>query len=303
MRLGISLPTAGTLATTDAIAQIAEGAERIGLDSLWTFERLLAPTSGAEMNGQVVPLPEEYAKVFSPLEVLAFAAARTSTITLGTSILVAPLHNPAALGRSLATVDQLSNGRVVLGLGQGWMRQEFEAAGVSMARRGPRFAEFVAALRAVWGPDPVAFDGEFYTIAESNVGPKPVQAGGPSIIVGSTSPAGIQRTAGLGLGLNPIWFGDWEALEGAVQAFRIAADKAGHDVGTLPVVLRVNASIADEPTGEGPTPSGSPEQIVEAIPRLERIGVTELFWTMSRPVDEQLALAERLVQLTGRSAQ
>lgn len=297
MRLGISLPTAGPLATTDAIAEIAEGAERIGLDSVWSFERLLSPTAGGEYDGQVVPLPDEYARVFSPLEVLAFAAARTSRVSLGTSVLVALLHNPAALGRSLATLDQLSNGRMIVGLGQGWMRQEFAAAGVPPTPRGPRFSEFVGALRAVWGADPVAVDGEFYVIAESAVGPKPVQAGGPPIVVGSATPAGIKRTAGLGLGLNPIWFGDWEMLEGAVKAFRAAAGEAGHDPDILPVVLRVNSSIADEPTGDGPTPTGSPEEIVEAIPRLEKIGVTEVFWTMGRPVDEQLELAERLVEL------
>jgi probable F420-dependent oxidoreductase len=299
VKLGISLPTTGSTASADTISTVAETAERIGLDSVWTFERLLSPTAGGQMNGQVVPLPDAYSSVFSPLEVLGFAAARTTRITLGTSIVVALLHNPADLARRFATLDQLSGGRVVAGLGQGWMAQEFEAAGVPLSRRGPRFTEFIEALRAVWGPDPVSYEGSFYRIQPSNIGPKPVRTGGVPILAGAASPGGISRAAQLGLGLNPVWFG-WEALEGTVQAFRAAAAEAGHDPATLPVVVRVNQFPAAEPTADGASPTGSPEQIAEAIPRLERIGVTEVLWNLDEgPMDEQL---RRLTELAGVSA-
>jgi probable F420-dependent oxidoreductase len=298
MRLGITLPTTGP-ASADTIGTVADTAERIGLDTIWTFERLLSPTAGGLMNGQPVPLPDAYNSVYAPLEVLAFAAARTSRITLGTSIMVALLHNPADLARRFATLDRLSGGRVVAGVGQGWMAQEFEAAGVPLNRRGAGFTEFIEALRAVWGPDPVSHDGRFYRIESSNVGPKPMQAGGIPIIAGAASPGGIRRAAQLGLGLNPVWFG-WEALEGTVEAFRAAADEAGHDPATLPVVVRVNQFPAAEPTADGASLTGSPEQIAEAFPRLERIGVTEVLWTFDEgPVEEQLP---RLTELVGASA-
>lgn len=298
MKLGITLPTTGSTTSADTISTVAETAERIGLDTVWTFERLLSPTAGGLMNGQTVPLPDAYDSVLAPLEVLAFAAARTSRITLGTSIMVALLHNPADIARRFATLDRLSGGRVVAGLAQGWMAQEFETAGVPLNRRGPRFSEFIEALRAVWGPDPVSYDGRFYRIAESNVGPKPVRAGGIPILAGAASPGGIQRAARLGLGLNPVWFG-WEALEGTVEAYRAAAAEAGHDPATLPVVVRVNQFPAAGPTAEGASPTGSPAQILEAIPRLERIGVTELLWTFDEgPVEEQLP---RLAELVGAS--
>lgn len=296
MRIGIALPTAGPTASGDAIATVADTAERIGLDAVWSFERQLAPTAGGIMNGQRIPLPAAYDSVFSPLEVLAFVAARTSRVTLGTSVVVALLHNPVALGRSLATLDQLSGGRVVAGLGQGWMVQEFETAGVPFAGRGARFTEFVEALRAVWGPDPVSYDGRSYRIEESTIGPKPVREGGVPIIVGAGSPGAIRRTAELGLGLNPIWFG-WEALEGAVQAFGTAAAEAGHDPAQLPVVLRVNAFPAAEATADGASPVGSIEQVAEALPRLERLGVTEIFWNFDGPVEEQLPRLEALAAL------
>jgi probable F420-dependent oxidoreductase len=299
MRLGIALPTTGDSASAETITEVASTAERIELDSLWTFERLLSPTAGGQMNGQTVPLPDAYKSVLAPLEVLAFAAAHTSRITLGTSVVVALLHNPADLARRFATLDRLSGGRVVAGLAQGWMAQEFEAAGVPLSNRGPRFSEFIEAVRALWGPDPVSYDGRFYRIEESHVGPKPVRAGGIPILAGAASPGGIRRAARLGLGLNPVWFG-WEALEGTVQAFRAAAAEAGHDPETLPVVVRVNQFPAAEPTDDGASPTGSPEQILEAIPRLEAIGVTELLWNLDDdgPLEDQLS---RLAQLAGAS--
>src|SRR5919202_4076810 len=258
MRLGVALPTTGDSASAETITEVAATAERIGLHSLWTFERLLAPTAGGQMDGQTITLPDAYKSVFSPLEVLAFAAAHTSRITLGTSIMVALLHNPADLARRFATLDRLSGGgRVVAGLGQGWMAQEFETAGVPLTNRGPRFSEFIEVMRAAWGPDPVSYDGRFYRVQESSVGPKPVQGSVP-ILAGAASPGGIRRAARLGLGLNPVWFG-WEALEGTVQAYRAAAAEAGHDPATLPVVVRVNQFVAAEPTEDGASPTGSPE--------------------------------------------
>lgn len=294
MKLGLGLPTAGDLADADAITQAAEGAERIGLDSIWTFERLLSPVGGVEMGGQKVSLPEAYKSVYAPLEVLAYAAAKTTRVTLGTSVIVALLHNPVDLARRFATLDQLSNGRVFVGLGQGWMDQEFEAAGVPKSRMGAGFADFVGALRAAWGPDPAGFDGEHYRFTESWVGPKPVQAGGPPVVVAASAPASVRRTARLGFGSNPIWFG-WEATAAAVQGFRDAVTEAGGDPDERPVVVRVNGSVTEKPDGREPTLTGSPEQAAEALPRLERLGVTEVLWSMDVPVDDQLGLMSQLV--------
>lgn len=294
VKLGLSLPSAGPGASPGAIATVAETADRIGLDSLWLFERLLSPIGEIDMFGQKRPMPEIYNTVYSPLETLAYAAARTSRIRLGTSIMVALLHNPVALARSMATLDQLSGGRVVAGLGQGWMPQEFDAAGVDMARQGAGFAEFIEAVRAVWGPDPVSFEGRHYSITPSRLNPKPAQPGGPPIIVGASTPASIRRTARMKLGLNPLWFG-WEALERTVGAFHTAAREAGVDPVELPVVVRVNEPLTTKPA-EGDAPLvGSPDQVAESLPRLEQLGVTEIFWAPGDDVDETLALMERLV--------
>ncbi|WP_232666977.1 TIGR03619 family F420-dependent LLM class oxidoreductase [Pseudonocardia sp. TRM90224] len=293
MRFGITLPTTGAGAGPAEIASVAEAAERVGAHSVWTFERLLAPTAKVMNSGYEMELPEAYRSVYSPLEVLAFVAARTTTISLGTSVLVAPLHNPVALARSVATVDQLSGGRAVLGLGQGWMQQEFDTAGVPMAGRGARFSELVEAMRAVWGPDPVSYSGEFYSVPESYVGPKPANPAGVPVLAGAVSPGGIARAARHGLGLNPIFFG-WEALEGAVAAFRTASEEAGRDPAEQRVVLRVNGGFADAPDPDGPSPAGTVDQVTEAVPRLERLGVTEIFWD---PPGERGPHLERLGRL------
>src|SRR4029453_8074643 len=160
VRIGVHLPVAGRRASAETIARVAEEAERIGLDSVWTWERLMRPTVPIAMGGAggpVMDAPEDFGVVYDPIETLTYIAARTSRITLGTSVLDALFHSPIILARRLATLDRLSEGRLVVGLGQGWMPQEFEAAGIPMARRGAGFEEHIEAMRAVWGPNPVRF--------------------------------------------------------------------------------------------------------------------------------------------------
>jgi len=296
MELGIALPQSGPSATAAAIRDVATGAERLGLASVWVFERQLRPLVDMSQGGAAPgPLPEVYASVHDPLETLAFAAAVTERVTLGTSILIAPLHPPVVLGRRLATLDQLSGGRVLAGLGQGWMPQEFATAGVPTAARGDRFEEWVQAVRAVWGPDPVTFDGRFYTVPEAQIGPKPVRPGGPPIITGAFAPPALARAGRMGLGLNP---GAWsfDALEGSLGVWRDAARGAGHDPEALPVVLRVNGDVTERPADRRSPATGSPEQVAEDLDRLDGMGVQHVFWAMGAPVDEQL---DRLAGLQG----
>jgi probable F420-dependent oxidoreductase len=302
MDFGLTLPTAGPYATVEAITLVAMEAERIGLDSLWTFERLLSPTEPVAMGDQRFPMPETYNTVYSPLEVLAFVAAKTARIRLGTSIISVLLHNPPALGRSLATLDQLSQGRIVAGLGQGWMREEFQAAGTAPDRVGEGFTEFIEAMHAVWGPDPVSHDGRFYTITSSMINPKPVQHGGPPIIVGATAPAAIRRAARLGLGFNPV-LASWEGLEASIAVFRSAERQAGHEPGSLPVVVRVNNSLTDSPLDQRGPLEGSVEQVVEELPRLYALDVNEVFWSMEyTPIEPEIQIQrmERLLQQHGK---
>jgi probable F420-dependent oxidoreductase len=294
MKLGLTLPTAGA-PSPESIVQVAESAERIGLASVWTFERLLVPVNGAIAIGgeDAVPLPDGYGSVWDPIETLAYVAARTRTITLGTSVIDAVLHSPIVLARRLATLDRLCGGRLVAGIGVGWMSAEYEAAGVPEEQRGPRLGEHITAMRKAWGPDPVEHDGRFYRIAPSHVGPKPTRPDGVPLLAGSMAPAAIERAGRLGVGLNPIMMG-WEMLDFALTTFRAAAEKAGHE--SLPVVLKVNGSVTPSPVDTREPLTGGVEQVLEDLDRVRAAGIDHVAWVMDTDPDEQLAVMADLLR-------
>ena len=296
VRIGVHLPIAGPGASAEGIAQVAEEAERIGLDSVWTWERLMRPTVPIAMGGAggpVMEAPEDFGLVYDPIETLTYVAARTSRITLGTSVLDALFHSPIILARRLATLDQLSQGRLVVGLGQGWMPQEFEAAGISMRRRGAGFEEHIEAMRAVWGPNPVHFAGRFYRIPEADIGPKPQQPGGPRILAGAAAPPAVERAARLGLGLTLVIF-DWASVRDSIETFRVAAGAAGIDPDTLPVMLQVNGNVTTTPLDERGPLIGSPEQVASDLEQARQLGVEHVYWNSE---DDPLAQLPLLAQL------
>lgn len=296
VELGVHLPVAGRGASPEVIAEVAEEAERIGLDSVWSWERLMRPTVPIAMGGPggpVMDAPEDFGTVYDPIETLSYVAARTSRIAVGTSVLDALFQSPIVLARRLATLDRLSGGRLIAGIGQGWMEQEFQAAGVSMKRRGAGFEEHLLAMRAVWGPDPVHFDGRFYRIPEADIGPKPFRPGGPRLLAGAASPSAIERAGRLGVGLTLVIF-DWETIRASIDTFRAAAAAAGIDPDILPVMLQVNGNVTAEPQDERGPLIGSPEQVVADIDRAARLGVVHIYWNTDDDPLRQLPLLAQL---------
>jgi len=298
MEISIALPHTGKFASPETIAYAAEEAERRGYAAVWVLERLLRPIdSRPSPEKPSTTMPESYANVYDPLETLAYIAAKTERIKLGTSIIDALFHMPAILARRFATLDRLSGGRLIAGLGQGYSPEEFAAANVPMSRRGAGFEEFIEAMRAAWGPDPVHFSGRFYEIPESQINPKPAQEGGPPVIIAAMQKPAVERAGRLGFGLNPL-APSWEALEAAVSAFREAAHAAGHDPAVLLLVVRANTVVGEEiAENERPPLGGSPEQVAEDLERLREMQVDELFFDMNRfsiPVEEQFQALERL---------
>jgi alkanesulfonate monooxygenase SsuD/methylene tetrahydromethanopterin reductase-like flavin-dependent oxidoreductase (luciferase family) len=159
--LGFGLPVSGAWATPEAMVRFARRAEELGYASLWTFQRLLYP-----VRAELGPM---YRSVHDPLISLAYVAGVTQRIRLGLAIVNAPFYAPLVLAKQLTTLDVVSGGRLDAGLGLGWSREEFAAAGVSLDRRGARMEEYVACLRAIWSEDPVRFDGTFYSVPEAHV--------------------------------------------------------------------------------------------------------------------------------------
>ena len=176
MEIGFGAPVSGAWATPQNLAAFAVAAETAGYSSLWSFQRLLIPV-GSSME----PV---YQSVLDPMAALSFAAAVTSRIRLGVAVVNLPFVSPGYLAKQAASVDVLSGGRHDLGLGIGWMPEEFALTGAEMARRGARSAEYVQVLRALWSGAAAAYDGEFYHVPAGTQAPAPVQPGGPPILLG-----------------------------------------------------------------------------------------------------------------------
>ncbi len=302
MRVGISLPQLGPQASPEALVKVARRAEEIGYDSVWVLERILWPLNPKEPYPAAPDgkLPETYQSVLDPIETLTFAAAHTTKIQLGTSVLVMPYHSPIQLARRIASLDVLSGGRTLVGVGVGWSHDEFEAVGTPFERRGARCDEFLQVLIELWTKDPVKFEGEFYRIPESMVGPKPVQKPHPPVYLAGFGQYTFDRAAKFADGWNPAGVMSFEALEGTIKQFQRTARNAGRD--NMEIVLRSFTMVFPQPAGPNRTPmTGSLEQIREDVARLREIGVTHLIqspptigFDPSARIDQMLETLEQL---------
>jgi probable F420-dependent oxidoreductase len=301
--VGIALPQYGAIASRETILRVAVEAEKMGLASLWVSDRLLLPTRPKEtFDGD--PWPEIFATVYDPIEMLTFVAARTRKVKLGTSVMSALFQNPVTLARRFATLDRLSDGRAIAGLGQGDFRDEFEAANVPIKRRGRGFEEFVGAVRAVWGADPVSFTGDFYNIPKSRIGPKPVQSGGIPMLLGAFAPASLERAARIADGIMPAAGRSTtiEKLGQTINTFHDLVLRVGRDPEKIRWILRVHNVLGQEKAAEPRALlGGTPQQAAEDLSRLKELGIDHVFYDMNYPaqvpIDAQLVLLRRLMRL------
>lgn len=248
MDVSLSLPQLGRLGTPENVASVAAGAERLGFTTGWVLDRLLAPVEPRSPypGSPDGALPEPYTSCLDPLATLAFAAAGTTTLGLGTSVLNLPWYRPLDLARRLATLDVLSGGRLRLGFGLGWSADEYRGLGVPFHRRGRAADEALAALLALWGSDPVEFHGDGLDVAPSRSGPKPVRT--PPIYFAAFTEAGLRRIARFGDGWLPI------GLPPTVVApmwrhLRELTEQQGRDPAGQRLVVRANAAVTARPDG------------------------------------------------------
>jgi probable F420-dependent oxidoreductase len=263
MDLGFGLPVSGGWATPENVVTVARRAEELGYSTLWTFQRLLVPESAS--------LPPVYTSVLDPVVTLAYAAAFTERVELGTAIVNAPFLAPVVLAKQLATLDVLARGRALAGLGLGWAREEFAAVGVPFERRGARAEEYLRCLDAIWADDPVRFDGEFYQVPPSTILPKPVRR--PPVLLGGDAPAALDRAGRMADGWISRSRFDLRELGPAVARVRTAAERAGRDPEALRFVCRGVAVV-------GPRTrllTGTLDEIRGDFPALAAQGITEAF--------------------------
>ena len=278
MRVGFLLPQLGPVSSREAIVRVARRGEELGFDCLWVVDRLLYPVK-PQSNYPGTPdgsLPEQYKRVFDPLATLSFVAGRTERIGLGTSVLDMPYYNPVMLARQLTTLDLLSNGRLKVGFGQGWSKDEHDAAGASLKMRAERADEFIGVLNAIWTTDPVEFHGKYFQIPRSFIQPKPVQKPHPPIYLAAYSPGALKRAATLANGWLPVGI-PIDNLKEMTTQLRTMAQNAKRNPNDLKVILLANIDVTSQPSDKNrSTFTGNLEQLKNDIEAARAIGIEEL---------------------------
>ncbi|WP_107423161.1 MULTISPECIES: TIGR03619 family F420-dependent LLM class oxidoreductase [Streptomyces] len=276
LRLGLGLPQTGTYDLTADVTEVARAAEELGYDSVWVLERLMRPEEPLD-DMYLVPgmrWADYFRSVADPLVTLSLAAAVTERVRLGTAVLVGPLHQPLLLARALASLDAAGGGRLVAGLGTGWSRDEYAAAGAEHAARGAALDELLDVCAAVWGPDPAAYEGRRTRFSPSAIGPKPARPI-PVLLAGGTDKA-LRRLVRRADGWLPSMLSNEQI---AATRSRIAelAGEAGRDPAELSTTVRAAVQLTDRPVeGRRRPHHGNVEQIVSDLTGAVRAGVQEV---------------------------
>jgi probable F420-dependent oxidoreductase len=298
VNIGFGAPVSGAWATPENITSFARAAEQAGYRSLWSFQRLLVP-AGSGME----PV---YQSVLDPMAALAFAAAVTSRIRLGIAVINMPFVSPAYLAKQAASLDVLSAGRHELGLGIGWMPEEFALTGATMARRGARTEEYLQVLRTLWSGPTAGFSGEFYQVPAGTQAPAPVQPGGPPILLGGMARPALERIGRIADGWVTSSRTNLTRIGELIGVVRSSAAEAGRDPDAVRIVCRGVVRAGDPvlgPDGSRLRLSGSIDQIRADTEWLGSQGVTELFYDLNwdphigSPDADPVGAAGRAVEL------
>jgi probable F420-dependent oxidoreductase len=290
MKYGAFLPHIGPLARGDVVTNIrmtAQTAEALGFDSVWAADHIVIPqqigsrypytTTGAFPMDPTEPLLE-------PLSVLSFVAACTTKVRLGTAVLVLPHRNAVVTAKTVATIDVLSRGRVILGVGVGWMEEEFNALNASFAQRGPLSDEVVAVMKELWTSEHPHFEGKFHRFPEVACEPHPVQKPHPPIWIGGHTGPALRRIVEYGDGWAAVVFNPQEFAE-RLDKLKEKAAKAGRDLSTI--------TLCVSPRGK------RPEAMLEDIPRYQELGATYLylaFFNFARSYTEMANMMEQFAR-------
>lgn len=270
MKVGIWIPSVRQLAQSDVIRRSIVQAEELGYDSVWAIDHVIAPRKDAAQFGLL----------YDPLVVLSLAAGLTERVLLGVSVLVLPYRHGVLTARMIASLDNLSAGRVILGVGSGWNAAEFAILGLPFERRGPMTDEYLRVMQELWtNPEP-SFAGEFTQFSDVEFRPPPVQKPHPPIWVGGHSPAALRRTAEFGEAWHPINRTPAQLRAGLAEIER-HCQRFGRERAPA-LAPRIDARLVLD-DGGGPAPAhaghmieGSPERMVEQIEELREIGAEHL---------------------------
>jgi len=282
MRYGVAIPQAGPFAPVEVQQRLAREIEAMGYDSIWVSDHV------------IVPVGERYIPevMLEPLALLSWLAAETSTITIGTSVLILPYRDPVFTAKFVSSVDALAGGRVVLGIGAGWHAEEFAALSADHAQRGAVTDEHLRVIRNLWETETSSFEGRWKRYRDMRMFPKghPSRTSTIPITVGGNAPASIRRAGELGDGWHPINLSPAQLAEG-IAAYRAACERFGRTPG--PVLLRHMPGGRTTPEGRPPL-SGSAEEQAADVRAYAEAGLDELMLSLAaRTVDDLLGILER----------
>jgi probable F420-dependent oxidoreductase len=253
MRIDLWVPTANPFTTPELLAVIAAEAEQRGVGTLWVGEHVVlfdeyASSYPYAMDGKI-PVPPGTG-LLEPLSTLSFLAAHTTTVRLGTAMVLLPQRNPVYTAKEVSTLDWLSNGRVDFGVGVGWLREEFNAVNVPWPQRGRRTDEYLEVLRTLWCDETSAYEGEFYSLDPCAMFPKPVQQPHPPIHIGGESDAALSRTARAGQGWHTFNRKPEELAEPLAALEGLLADegrsRSDLTITVCPYMQPLDAGIAEQ---------------------------------------------------------
>lgn len=287
MRYGFYLPTRGALASRAAIAALARAGEAAGFHSAMVADHIVFPvTSRSTYPYTVSGEHPSHGDALDQVSILAFVAAITERLRLVSSVMILPYRNPVLTAKMLATIDVLSDGRLTVGVGVGWLEEEFEALGApEFERRGAVTDEYLRIFRKLWTESPASHAGEFYAFQDIRCEPFPVQRPGPPIWVGGHSRAALRRTARYGDGWHPVGaiaavpLPPAEMREKLVE-LKTLTEEAGRDFTTLTISYKAplyDTALPGPDGGRKPF-SGEPGRIAEDIHAFAAIGVHELIF-------------------------
>jgi probable F420-dependent oxidoreductase len=288
MEIGCHLPNQGPLATREAIVTFAREAEQREIASLWVSDHVVFPrTATGSYPGGRFPHPPDKAYL-EPVTVLTAAAMATDRARLGSSVFILGHRHPVVMAKMLASIDALSGGRLICGVGVGWWKEELEILGAPFRARGRQGDEAIQVFKALWTMDNPAFDGEFFRFRDLGFAPKPVQKPHPPIWVGGDSPGAFRRVVTLGDGWHatsktPAQLGE------ALARLRTAADVAGRRWETIALSLRFG--LSDELLARGP------EAAIDQLVEYKRLGLSHVLLEFRR--DDLKRMIEILDLVTG----
>ena len=285
MKVGLVVPQFGINSTKKNLITFIQLAEKEKFESFWVSDRMLCPLNPQQPypgTPDKREWPDYFQNVLYPLTTLAFIAANTSNTKLGACVIDMLFHNPVTLAKEFTTIDILSGGRIICGLGIGWSKEEYLTANIPYVKRGEDLNEILQVMKKIWIEDIVEFDGKFYKIPKSKIGPKPTQKPHPKILLGGFSPKTFARMVQYGDGYIGALGGSFEYFENSIKMFNDLIKKRTRERKDFDLtILTFPYILTRSPENERAPMNGTIEEIASDLSKLKSFGLDRVIFAIN----------------------